>query len=86
VSRGIQHRNKPRALYLNSSSDFRITDQDGATVSLEDARLICESGAIQDWNLAFQRLVRERFDLEAVKAAYAREREQYNTLKSRGQI
>ena len=62
--------NPPRSLFLNSSSDFSITDQDGATVSLEDARLICESGALVEWNQAFDRLVSFHFDLEAVKRYY----------------
>ena len=71
MSRGIQHRNKPRALYLESASDFRIVNQDGATVSPEDARLMCESGALDDYNIAFARLVEFHFDLDAVKRYYA---------------
>lgn len=61
-----------RALFLESASDFRITDQDGATISLEGARLMYESGALQDWDQAFQRLVESHFDLEAVKRYYAK--------------
>lgn len=72
-------------LFLESSKDFRIMDQDGHTVSLEDARLICESGALQNYNLAFQRLVQNRFDLEAVKSYYAEERERWNVRQARGQ-
>lgn len=66
------------SLYLESASDYRITLQRGKTtktVSVERAAEIWKSGKVDDWNLAFRRLVDCNFDIAAVKAFYAQKRE-----------
>ena len=63
-------RKKIPALFLESSSDYQITNQDGETVSLDVAKSIYESGKLHEWNMAFGRLVAYNFDLEATKAYY----------------
>lgn len=60
----------PQALYLQP--DFRITNEDGKVVSLEDAKRLWNSpGALQYWNKGFESLVQCDFDLEAVKRYYS---------------
>jgi len=58
-------------LYLNSSSDYSITDDKGNTYSLDQARDLYDEIAKNkkpfDCNLAFGRLVAYNFDLDAVK-------------------
>jgi hypothetical protein len=69
---------KPIGLYLESASDYRITKMVGnskATVTLEEAKALYETGAVEDYNLAFGRLIHNKFDIEAVKAYYARKAE-----------
>lgn len=62
------------ALFLESSrSTYEIKDQDGKTVSLQEARRRWEAGELQNWNMSFARLAQHGFDLEATKAYYERE-------------
>jgi hypothetical protein len=64
-----QHRKGRTALYLQSASDYSITDHAGATLTIEQARERWTAG-VDDWNIAFARLVDSNFDLGAVKAYY----------------
>ena len=67
-------------LYLESSSDYRITLIKGkisTTVSVDTARILWEAGEVDDWNLAFDRLAKQyNFDLDALKAYYQGKRAQ----------
>lgn len=61
-------------LYLESASDYRITQVDGAkrsTITPERARELYEQGRVHDCNMAFERLVEHGFDVDAVKSYYA---------------
>lgn len=65
-------RKRRKALYLNSASDYSIQDHDGNVLSVEEARRRWESGEVDDWNLAFERLARIcHFDLALCKLQYA---------------
>jgi len=60
-------------LYLNSSSDFSITDENGKEYTTEEAQIEYEH--INDLgkfncNLAFMRLINNGFNLESVKEHY----------------
>ena len=61
-------------LYLNSASDYSITDEAGGVLTLEEARKVWEGGFVVDCNLAFKRLAQSNWDLEAVKRHYAENR------------
>ena len=65
----MKQKKKKQCLFLEMSN--RITDQDGDVVSVKEARKIYESGKLDDWNMAFDRLARHfDFDLEATRAYY----------------
>ncbi len=57
-------------MYLNSSTDFSIEDDKGKTYTPEEARAVAESGNMRNCNIAFQRLMREDYNLDAVKKFY----------------
>ncbi len=57
-------------LYLNCSDDFSITDDKGKAYTPEEARRIVESGVRYDCNLAFNRLIHNNYDVEAVREFY----------------
>jgi len=60
-------------LYLESATDYSITQVDGAkrsTITPERARELYEAGQVRDRNMAFDRLAEYRFDVEAVKSYY----------------
>lgn len=61
-------------LYLDSSrGSYVIKNQAGEVVPIDDAKAIFESGELDDWNIAFDRLARQfHFDVEALKAYYAK--------------
>ena len=65
-------------LYLESASDYRITkiERGGkmTTIGTDEARRLYESGKVEDYNLALERLAREGWNLDAVKAYYAGKR------------
>lgn len=65
-------RNKKRFLALESGSGYRIVDETGAVVPVDEARRRWEAMELDDYNMAFKRLVQFDFDVEAVKAYYAR--------------
>ncbi len=60
-----------QALFLNSSGDYTITDNNGNTVTVDRAKTLYEAGALDDWNLAFQRLANNGFDIESTRKQYA---------------
>ncbi len=64
----------PIDLYLESSSDYRITQVRGketATITPLGARDLWSSGKVRDCNIAFRRLAEDfNFDVEAIKAYY----------------
>ena len=58
-------------MFVNSTTDFTIQDDMGTVYTPEEARKLWEAQAIDDWNLAFDRLARDyNFDIEALKAFY----------------
>lgn len=61
---------KPIALFVNSATDYSIVDGKNRPVTIEDAKRLYESGAVQDYNIAFRRLAELNFDIEALKAHY----------------
>ena len=62
---------KTYTLFLNSSSDFTINDQNGRTVSLARARKLWEAGQVNGSNQAFSRLANQfDFNLRKIKAFY----------------
>jgi hypothetical protein len=54
-------------LGLNCTSDYSITDENGKTYTIEEARKLYEGGGVDDYNLSFFRLVQHNFDIQAVK-------------------
>jgi hypothetical protein len=66
-------RTSKKCLFLESASDYRIILQVGkadAAISLNGARKMWEAGEADDWNMAFDRLVKMNWDLDAVKEYY----------------
>lgn len=63
---------KIRFLALESGSGYRIVDEAGAVVSIDEARRRWDACELDDYNMAFKRLVQFNWDVEAVKAYYAR--------------
>lgn len=57
-------------LYLQAGSDYSVRTPDGLEISLDTARQLWMAGLVSDWNLAFQRLVNENWNLAAVKHYY----------------
>lgn len=73
-------------LYLESASDYRITQVDGAkrsTITPERARELYEGGFVNDCNMAFERLVENGFDVDATKAYYAGQASKQRTAQAR---
>ena len=58
-------------LYLNSSSDYSIQDEKGKHYTPDEAKALYEAGKVGNFNLAFQRLVINDFNVQAVKDHYA---------------
>lgn len=61
-------------LFLESSSDYRITKEVGrkhTTITVAEAKELWETGQVGGWNVAFQRLANMNFDLSATIAYYA---------------
>jgi hypothetical protein len=60
-----------RSLFLNSATDYTITDGDGNIVPLSAARELWEAHGVKGWNIALERLALQfDWDIEAVKAYY----------------
>ena len=57
-------------LYINSSTDFKIVDENKKEYSIDQAKEIFESQIIDDFNVAFKRLVEFNFNLDLVKEFY----------------
>ncbi|MFZ2542115.1 MAG: hypothetical protein WAW75_10150 [Gallionella sp.] len=59
-------------LYLNCSSDYSISGNDGQKYTVEEARALWLAHKVADFNLGFKRLVDYDFDLARVKEYFNR--------------
>ncbi len=59
-------------LFLHSASDWCITDRAGNTWSVEDAAKAWKEGRVENFNMAFKRLVDRGFDLKATKEFFGK--------------
>ena len=57
-------------LYLNSASDFSITDDDGKKYTPEEAKQLVKDGKVKGCNQAFYSLELHDFDIQALKDYY----------------
>jgi hypothetical protein len=57
-------------LFLNSATDYSIVDGHGKPVDLARAKMLWECGAVDNYNMAFQRLAQMGFDIPQLKAHY----------------
>ena len=61
-------------LYLNSASDYSIVDDAGKVYSIKEARALIEGGKVHDFNVSLRSLAACEWDIERLKAYYARQR------------
>jgi hypothetical protein len=64
-------RTKGLILGLNCTRDWSITNTFGRVFTVEEAKAAWEGGHVEDYNMAFWRLVQHNWDLDAVKAYFA---------------
>lgn len=64
---------KQRILALESGSGYQIKDENGAVVTVAEARRRWEACEVDDYNGAFARLVHMGFDVDAVREYYSRD-------------
>ena len=72
MARIVEKKIIERSLCLNSASDYSIDDENGNKVTIDEARRLWDSGVINNWNIAFARLVANCFDIEKTKQSYRR--------------
>jgi len=68
----MKSKKKQSALYCESSTDYRIVDETGSTITIEEAKKRWESG-VHDWNLAIGRLAVDfSWDIDKLREYYMR--------------
>lgn len=58
-------------LFVQSASDCSIVDRAGNTYSVAAVKKLWKAGKVSNWNLAFQRLVNNDFDMAKTKQQFA---------------
>jgi hypothetical protein len=57
-------------LFLNAMSDYSIEDENGNSITVEQAKRYLDEGIVTNSNYSFIRFQQNNFDLEATKAYY----------------